>query len=51
MTSSLINGKYVICRAGADAASSTVLTDGAVFQMDGVIDEVGAPTTWCSRDW
>ena len=67
MTSSLIHGKYVICRAGADAASSTVLTDGAVFQRDGVIEEVGdyatlksshqpdeeigGPTTWCFRGW
>ncbi len=41
MASSLIRGTYVICRAGADAASSTVLTDGAIFQRDGVIEEVG----------
>ena len=41
MASSLIRGKYVICRAGANAASSTVITDGAVFQRDGVIEEVG----------
>ena len=41
MTTSIIHGKYVICRAGADAASSTVLTDGAVFQRDGVIEAVG----------
>ena len=41
MPTSLIRGKYVICRAGADAASSTVLTDGAVYQRDGVIEEVG----------
>lgn len=41
MATSLIRGKYVICRAGADAGSSTVLTDGAVFQRDGVIEDVG----------
>jgi cytosine/adenosine deaminase-related metal-dependent hydrolase len=41
MASSLIRGKYVICRAGADAESSTVLTDGAIFQRDGVIEDVG----------
>ncbi len=41
MPSSLIRGKYVICRAGADAESTTVLADGAVFQRDGVIEDVG----------
>ena len=41
MTSSLIRGKYVICRAGSDASSTTVLSDGAVFQRDGVILDVG----------
>lgn len=41
MASSLIRGKYVICRAGADASESTVITDGAVFQRDGVIVDVG----------
>jgi len=41
MASSLIRGKYVICRAGTDAGSSTVLTDGAIFQRDGVIEDVG----------
>ena len=42
MASSLIHGEYVICRAGADAESSTVITDGAVFQQDGIIEDVGA---------
>ena len=41
MTSSLIRGKYVICRAGTDAAETTVISDGAVFQRDGVIVDVG----------
>ena len=41
MASSLIRGKYLICRAGSDAESSTVITDGAVFQRDGVIEQVG----------
>jgi len=41
MASSLIRGKYVICRAGNDAESSVIITDGAVFQRDGLIEEVG----------
>ena len=41
MSSSLVRGKYVICRAGTDAYSSTVITDGAIFQQDGVIKDVG----------
>ncbi len=41
MASSLIRGKYVICRAGDDAAGSTVISDGAVLQQDGVIVDVG----------
>ena len=41
MASSLIRGKYVICRAGADASETTVISDGAVFQRDGVIVDVG----------
>ena len=41
MATSLIRGKYVVCRAGAEAGSSTILTDAAVFQRDGVIEEVG----------
>ena len=39
--SSLVRGKYVIVRAGADNDSSEVISDGAVFQRDGVIQEVG----------
>ncbi len=41
MTSSLIRGKHVIVRAGVEADSSTVVDDGAVFQQDGLIVEVG----------
>ena len=41
MASSLIRGKYLICRAGSDEDSSTIITDGAVFQRDGIIEEVG----------
>lgn len=41
MASSLIRGKYVISRAGTDADSSIVISDGAVFQRDGTIEDVG----------
>lgn len=41
MASSLIRGKYVICRAGTDASKTTIISDGAVFQRDGVIVDVG----------
>ena len=41
MSSSLIRGKYVICRAGDNADTTTVVTDGAVLQRDGVIVDVG----------
>jgi 5-methylthioadenosine/S-adenosylhomocysteine deaminase len=40
MASSLIHGKYVICRV-IDRDTSQVIPDGAVFQRDGVIVEVG----------
>ncbi|HJM54408.1 MAG TPA: amidohydrolase family protein [Dehalococcoidia bacterium] len=40
MASSLIRGKYVVCRAVNDD-SSDVITDGAVFQRDGEIIEIG----------
>ncbi len=40
MASSLIRGKYVIARV-IDVHSSEVITDGAVFQRDGEIVEVG----------
>ena len=41
MPSSLIRGRYVICRAGDDADTTTVISDGAVLQRDGVIVDVG----------
>ncbi len=41
MASSLIRGKYIICRAGTDASETTIISDGAVFQWDGVIVDVG----------
>ena len=41
MATSLIHGKYLISQPGDDANSSVVITDGAVFQRDGVIEAVG----------
>ena len=41
MSTSIIRGKYVICEAAVDGQSSRVITDGAVFQRDGVIEAVG----------
>lgn len=41
MSSSLVHGKYLVAQAGADANSSTVITNGALFQRDGVIEDVG----------
>ncbi len=41
MATSIIRGKYVIVQAGNAAASTTVITDGAVFQRNGVIEAVG----------
>jgi len=40
MASSLIRGKYVICKA-LSRTSAEVIEDGAVFQRDGLIVEVG----------
>jgi 5-methylthioadenosine/S-adenosylhomocysteine deaminase len=40
MASSLICGKYVICKA-LDRTRADVIEDGAVFQRDGVVVEVG----------
>ena len=42
MATSLIRGKYVVSRAGTDADSSVVIADGAIFQRDGVIEDVGS---------
>ena len=41
MATSLVRGKYVICEAGTGHSSSRVISDGAVLQRDGVIEEVG----------
>jgi len=41
VTSSLIRGKYVVCRANGDD-NSEIVTDGAVFQRDGEIVEIGS---------
>lgn len=41
MSTSIIRGKYVICEAGIDSQTSQVISDGAVFQRDGVIEAVG----------
>jgi cytosine/adenosine deaminase-related metal-dependent hydrolase len=41
MSSSLVHGKYLVARAGIDAASSTVIANGALFQRDGIIEDVG----------
>ena len=40
MASSLVRGKYVICKV-TGPTSAQVITDGAVFQEDGEIKEVG----------
>ena len=41
MPSSLIRGKYVVCGI-VDRHQATVIEDGAVFQRDGVIVDIGA---------
>jgi 5-methylthioadenosine/S-adenosylhomocysteine deaminase len=41
VSSSLVHGKYLVARAGTDAGSSAVIADGALFQRDGVIEDVG----------
>lgn len=48
MTSSLIRGKYVICRA-INSAEVQILEDGAVFQQDGRIVAVGTYPELLSR--
>ena len=42
MSTSIIRGKYVICEVGVDSQGSLVISDGAVFQRDGVIEAMGA---------
>ncbi len=41
MATSLIRGRYVICEAGTGAGRSSVISDGAVLQRDGVIEATG----------
>jgi 5-methylthioadenosine/S-adenosylhomocysteine deaminase len=41
MATSLIRGKYVICKV-SNRTAAEVITDGAVVQRDGIIIEVGA---------
>ena len=41
MSSSIIRGKYVICEASAEPRVSRIISDGAVFQRDGIIEAVG----------
>ncbi len=48
MTSSLIRGKYIICRA-TNNAEVQILEDGAVFQQDGRIVAVGTYSELLSR--
>ncbi|MDP6823908.1 MAG: amidohydrolase family protein [Dehalococcoidia bacterium] len=48
MGSSLIRGKYVVCRA-IDDETSEVIEDGAVFQRDGQIIEIGPYTDLKAR--
>ena len=45
MGSSLIRSRYLVSRAGADAASSTVISDGTIFQREGIIEDVGTYAT------
>ena len=49
MSSSLIRGKYIVCEAGTDADSSLVIADGAVFQRNGIIEDVGPYQSLRSR--
>ena len=49
MPSSLIRGRYVVCHAGSQTDSSVIIHDGAVFQQDGVIEDVGLYQSLKSR--
>ncbi|MBI4190701.1 MAG: amidohydrolase, partial [Betaproteobacteria bacterium] len=40
MPSSLIRGKYVVCKV-LNRREAQIIEDGAVFQRDGVIVEIG----------
>ena len=41
MPSSLIHGRYVVCKVN-DENSSKIIQDGAVYQKDGEILEIGS---------
>ena len=42
MATSLIRAGHVVVRAGTDADSTTMITDGAIYQRDGLIEDVGS---------
>ena len=48
MPSSLVRGRYVVCKVTGDAASQ-IIEDGAVFQRDGEIVDVGTYSDLKSR--
>ena len=48
MPTSLIRGKYVICGV-VDRHEATIIEDGAVFQRDGVIVDIGAHEALAAR--
>jgi cytosine/adenosine deaminase-related metal-dependent hydrolase len=48
MASTLVRGKYVICKA-LDSLSIEMIEDGAVFQQDGRIVEVGPDAELAQR--
>ena len=49
MSTSIIRGKYLISRAGESEDTSLVIADGAVFQRDGLIVDVGSYQSLRSR--
>ena len=49
MSTSIIRGKYLISRAGYSEDTSLVISDGAVFQRDGLIVDVGSYQSFRSR--
>jgi len=49
MSTSIIRGKYLISRAGYSEDTSLVISDGAVFQRDGLIVDVGSYQSIRSR--
>ncbi len=49
MSTSIIRGKYLISRAGESEDTSLVIADGAVFQRDGLIVDLGSYQSLRSR--